>query len=369
MNKPLFQLIFSQIKEFVREPGALFWSFIFPIAMAWGLGMAFSDHKEIIRSVAIVSNKGTHDSLLNKFLNRNTTKILSHSEDGIPRHEKTIKNNKLGNVTYRFLCTSWDSAVVLLKRGNVNMILTENKKGIQYHFDPANPEAQLIQMQLPLLINNQVVNMNTEAVNPLTIAGTRYIDFLVPGLMAMGVMMSCLWGVSYTLIEKRSKRLLRRMVATPLKKSHFLMAQLITRILITFCESLVLIVFAYYYFHLTIQGSLLALMVLFLAGNFAFIGIAILISSHTSNVQMGNGLINAVVTPMMLLSGIFFSYHNFPSWAVIVIKVLPLTIFADSVRSIFIEGAGLMQASTSIIILTLTGVVTFGAGLKFYKWF
>jgi len=369
MKKPLIQLIFTQIKEFVREPGALFWSFIFPIAMAWGLGMAFSDHKEIIRNVAIVRCSSTHDSLLKNFLNNQTKKIQLHSDDGILQHEKTITNKKLGNTSYRFLCTSWDSAVILLKRGNINVILTENEKGIQYHFDPANPEAQLIQMQLPSLINHQTINADTEFIKPLTVEGTRYIDFLVPGLMAMGVMMSCLWGVSYTLIEKRSKKLLRRMVATPLKKSHFLIAQLLTRILITLCESLVLIVFAYYYFHLQIQGSIPALIILFLVGNIAFIGIAILISSHTSNVQMGNGLINAVVTPMMLLSGIFFSYHNFPSWAVTVIKILPLTIFADSVRSIFIEGAGLMQVSTSIIILTVTGVITFGVGLKIYKWF
>ncbi len=369
MNKPLFQLIFTQLKEFIREPGALFWSFIFPIAMAWGLGMAFSDQKKIVRNVGVVVNTNVQESLLKKFIQKETSSSTQDKETKILTFEKTIKNPKLGNTTYRFMPTTWDSAVILMKRGNINVILTEDVQDIHFNFDPSNPEAQLIQMQLPNIINNQTVSVNIEQISPMMVKGTRYIDFLVPGLIAMGVMMSCLWGVSYTLIEKRSKKLLRRMVATPLKKSHFLMAQLITRLIITFFESVFLILFSYFYFHLTIQGSIPALFILFIAGNISFIGIAILISSHTSNVQMGNGLINAVVTPMMLLSGIFFSYHNFPAWAIPVIKYLPLTIFADGVRSIFIEGAGLLQISQALIILIVSGIITFLAGLKMYKWF
>ena len=369
MNKPLFQLIFTQIKEFLREPGALFWSFIFPIAMAWGLGMAFSDHKIIVRSVAIVENQKIKNSLLKQFILTETKPSKIVSENNIPTFEKTISNKKLGNTTYKFLNTSWDSSVILLKRGNINVILTEDEKDIHFNFDPSNPEAQLIHMQLPNIINKTIVSDNSESIEPMTVQGTRYIDFLVPGLIAMGVMMSCLWGVSYTLIEKRSKKLLRRIVATPLKKSDFLTAQMVTRVMITFCESLLLIIFSYYYFSLKIQGSILALSILFIAGNTAFIGIAVLISSHTSNVQMGNGLINAVITPMMMLSGIFFSYHNFPAWAIPVIKLLPLTIFADGIRSIFIEGAGLMKIAEPISILFITGIVTFTVGMKIYKWF
>ncbi len=107
---------------------------------------------------------------------------------------------------------------------------------------------------------------------------------------------------------------------------------------------------------------------MFLAGNIAFTGLAVLLSSHTSNTEVGNGLINAVVMPMMVLSGIFFSYHNFPDWSITVIRNLPLTMLTDGMRSIFNEGAGWLQVATPVLILTTIGVIFFGAGLKIFKW-
>jgi ABC-type multidrug transport system permease subunit len=209
---------------------------------------------------------------------------------------------------------------------------------------------------------------NNMEIRPLTITGTRYIDFLVPGLIAMGVMMSCMWGISYGLIEKRSKKLLRRMVATPMKKSHFLIALISVRTAMNFIESSVLFLFALFAFKMTIQGDISSLILLFFAGNIAFSGLAVLVSSHTSNTEVGNGLINFVVMPMMVLSGIFFSYHNFPDWSIPVIQKLPLTMLADGIRSIFNERAGYHQVATPILVLTLTGILFFLSGLKIFKW-
>jgi ABC-type multidrug transport system permease subunit len=112
-----------------------------------------------------------------------------------------------------------------------------------------------------------------------------------------------------------------------------------------------------------------ALLLVFLAGNFAFAGLAVFVSSRTSNTEVGNGFINAIVFPMMILSGIFFSYHNFPDWAIPVIQMLPLTMLADGIRSIFIEGTGLVQVAPPILILTAIGALFFTAGLKIFKWY
>lgn len=368
MKSSLYHLIITQLKEFIREPGALFWSFAFPILMAWGLGIAFSEKKEVVRSVAVVNCESNDSSILRNFITSNTQK-MPDKKDGIHRYEKTIKNNKLGNTNYHFLCTDWNNALLLLKRGNINVILKEDKTGVQYHFDPVNPEAQLIYKELPELFKNPNYVPETASIQALTMKGTRYVDFLVPGLITMGIMMSCMWGISYTMIEKRSKKLLRRMIATPIKKSNILIAQMVSRFIITSTESLALVIFTFFYFNLTIQGSITALIALFIAGNIAFMGIAILVASHTSNTQMGNGLINIVVTPMMMLSGIFFSYHNFPDFAVSIIQKLPLTIFTDSVRSVINEGAGFMNVWVSLLILTLTGLITFIVGLRIYKWY
>jgi ABC-type multidrug transport system permease subunit len=213
-----------------------------------------------------------------------------------------------------------------------------------------------------------LIDGNNAEIKPLTITGTRYIDFLVPGLITMGVMMSTMWGLSYGLIEKRSKKLLRRLVATPMKKSHFLIALITVRVAMNFFEAMALLIFGIIAFKMTIQGSIPAMILLFLAGNIAFAGIAVLASSHTSNTEVGNGIINFVVMPMMILSGIFFSYQNFPDWSIPVIQMFPLTMLTDGIRSIFNEGAGFPEVALPVLILTATGVIFFGAGLKIFKW-
>ncbi len=250
------------------------------------------------------------------------------------------------------------------------MLLLGLNSSVEYHFDPMNPDAQLTYLKLSSIIGQGEilpVKSNSE-IKPLTVTGTRYIDFLVPGLITMGVMMSCMWGISYGLIEKRSKKLLRRLVATPMKKSHFLIALITVRITMNLIESLVLLIFTLFAFKMTIQGDLTALLLMYLAGNVAFAGIAVFVSSHTSNTEVGNGLINFVVFPMMVLSGIFFSYQNFPEWSIPVIKNLPLTMLTDGIRSIFNEGAGYHEAAMPILILTTTGILFFSAGLKIFKW-
>ena len=127
--------------------------------------------------------------------------------------------------------------------------------------------------------------------------------------------------------------------------------------------------FAYLAFDIRIQGDISALLLVFLAGNIAFGGIAIFVSCHTAKTEVGNGLINVVVMPMMVLSGIFFSYHNFPDWTIPLIQKLPLTMMADSIRSIFIEGASYSEVAIPFFALLCIGIIFFSAGLKLFKWY
>jgi ABC-type multidrug transport system permease subunit len=213
------------------------------------------------------------------------------------------------------------------------------------------------------------VSKGNSAVRAMEAKGTRYIDFLIPGLIGLGIMNGCMWGVGWNLIETRMKKLLRRMVATPMKKPVFMGALIVTRIILGTFETLLLIGFAYFYFGMEITGSLPALVIIFLAGMLAFSGIAILTACRTAKTEVANGLINAVTLTMMILSGIFFNYHNFPDWAISFIQILPLTILADSIRAVFIEAATLSDIIVPTLILSLTGLITFILGLKFFKWY
>jgi ABC-2 type transport system permease protein len=370
----LWQLIVSLFREIIREPGVLFWGILFPILMSLGLGLAFTKKADVIRKVAVINNSGnsyvTHESpIISDFLENKCEKNPSgNKEDWNWKH--VIKEDKLGNSIFLFYNMKWDEGMKFLKRGTVNVLLTGSNDSIQYHFDPMNADAELTYLKLKSIIGKgevQEVRPNYE-IRPLTVKGTRYIDFLVPGLISMGVMMSCMWGISYGIIEKRSKKLLRRLVATPMRKSNFLVALITVRIIMNMIESGVLLIFAIFAFSMSVQGSLTALILLYIAGNIAFAGIAVFVSSHTSNTEVGNGLINVVVMPLMVLSGIFFSYHNFPDWSIGVIKNLPLTMLTDGIRSIFNEGAGYHEVAMPILILTGIGVVFFTAGLRIFKW-
>lgn len=370
----LWQLTSALFREIIREPGVLFWGILFPILMSLGLGIAFTKKADVLRKVAVISS-------VERPVNDNNTGVLSgflnaKCERNNPTEKDTyhwkyvIKDEKLGNSIFLFYEMGWDEAMKLLKRGTINVLLLEKEGSAEYHFDPMNPDAQLTYLKLRSIIGGGEIKkiISNAEIKPLTVTGTRYIDFLVPGLIAMGVMMSSMWGISYGLIEKRSKKLLRRLVATPMKKSHFLIALITVRITMNFIESLVLFVFALFAFKMTIQGDITALILMFIAGNIAFAGIAVFVSSNTSNTEVGNGLINFVVFPMMVLSGIFFSYQNFPDWSIPVIKRLPLTTLTDGIRSIFNEGAGYHEVTVPILILTATGVIFFSAGLKIFKW-
>lgn len=368
MNNPLIQLILVRFREFVREPGVVFWSVIFPISMVWVLGVAFSKKGELVQTIAIVLNDSQRNDKLEEFLA--TTEPLTDTASGdTTGYRKEIVNEKLGKSIYRFIATSWDSAILMVKRGQTAVMIKESKDSLYYYFDPKSPEAKLSYLMLSSSINNEALIYETASIRPLLTAGTRYIDYLVPGLIALGIMNSILWGISYTLIEMRSRKLLRRMIATPMKKSHFLISHFASRLSLTIIEVLILITFSWFYFRLSVQGSIVALIMMFLAGNICFTGMAVLISSRTSNAKIGNGLINFVSMPMMILSGIFFSYHNFPDFVVPFIQKLPLTILADNMRSIFIEGSGVKEILPEFAVLSVSGILLSYIGLRIFKWY
>ena len=374
-NSQLWQLILANARELLREPAVLFWGIGFPILMSIGLGAAFTKKKDVTVTIAVIGhNHLLHSqqdsvSVIRTFLLKNKA-VLIIGKDGTISRELNVPDEKLGGTTYIFRELNWNTAMTMLKRGNLNLVIDENQGHLRYNFDPMNPDAQLIYLKFSKLMNDPdlIIRPSETEIQPLTVTGTRYIDFLIPGLGCMGVMMSCMWGVSYDIIEKRSKKLLRRMVATPMKRSNFLVALITVRISMNFVESGLLVLFAWLVFHITIQGSIPALLLFFISGNAAFAGIAVFLSCNTSKTEIGNGLINLVSMPMMVLSGIFFSYHNFPAWSIPAIQKFPLTMMADGVRSIFIEGAGFAEIIVPSVIMLTIGVIFFTAGLKIFKW-
>ena len=345
----LYQLVLTQFLETLREPSVLFWGIVFPVLISIGLGLAFTQTSETKYRIAIVEGQPTQlDVLLAAY-------GIEEQESGISYLSLKIADETLGNTKFMFTRLQWDEAIVSLKRGETDLIITDSadEGEILYHFDPQNAQAQLVYMKLNGLMKEPSLQRNQENnIAPLTLKGVRYIDFLIPGLIALGIINSLCWGVSYSVIERRSQKLLRRMVATPMKKSNYLIALISVRFVMNCVEAGILFFFAWMFFGTIIQGNLGALAVFFISGNIAFAGIAVLLGCRTSKLETGNGLINAMTMPMMILSGIFFSYRNFPTWSIGFIKLLPLTTFTDGLRSIINEGGGWAEIATPSLILS-----------------
>jgi len=342
MNSRLrsFQAIVTiHFKEFFREPEVIFWGFLFPIILSWVLGIAFSSGGKTTVPVAWTG---------------------------------TAAIGGLGGPAVGLDIRPLDEAQALLalKRGEVGVLARPGAGGrIELSYDPRNASAEVTARRLQAGLAGTDPQPGRVVLESLTLPGTRYIDFLIPGLLAMGLMSSAMWGVGWGLIESRMKKLLRRLAASPLNRTDFLLTFVAARLVQSGLEFLMLILFGRLAFGVRIQGSLAALALIFVTGNLAFSGLAVLIASRTANTRVGNGLINAVQFPMMLLSGVFFSYRHFPEWAQAVVRLLPLTAVADSLRAVINEGAGLSRVVLPAGVLLLSGALFLACGRRIFRWY
>jgi ABC-type multidrug transport system permease subunit len=198
--------------------------------------------------------------------------------------------------------------------------------------------------------------------------GSRYIDFLIPGLLGMNLMGSGIWGLGFSIVDARRKKLMKRLVATPMPRAYFLLSYLLSRLLMLVLEVTVLLGFGAWVFKVPVRGTLLEMAVLCVLGSLAFGAIGLLISSRAQTIEAASGLMNLVMMPMWVLSGVFFSAQRFPDALQPVIRILPLTAIIDALRANMLQGAGFVQMAPQLAILTAWMVVGFVIALKIFRW-
>ncbi len=348
MIRQLIILSLVSIKEFVREPGTIFWALLFPILMAGALGLAFSRSDVERVEIAVVA---APDSLAFQRLQRS---ISGPGEDGLEIALRAVQDEA--------------AATLALRQGAVAFYLIPRAGGWSAKLDRASAGARVAWLAAERRLHRAAGQAQVLPSAQIERRGDRYIDFLAPGLVAMGVMNSCLWGVGFGLIDLRIRKLLRRMAASPMSRSAFLLAQMLSRSLFVAIETAALLAFTAFFFGQQMQGAWLNFVLLIVAGVLAFAGIAIFAAARAESLRAANGIVNAITLPMMVLSGIFFSYRNFPDWLVPILEKLPLSILADALRAVFNEGAGLSQVAPALFLLSLTGLVFFTLGLRLFRW-
>jgi ABC-type multidrug transport system permease subunit len=240
----------------------------------------------------------------------------------------------------------------------------------EYFYDPTRPESVLARNAVDDALQRVSGRRDVAATGErqLTEPGARYIDFLVPGLLGMGLMGGGLWGVGFVIVDMRIRMLLKRFIATPMKRHQFLSGIMLSRFIFMIPEIVILLAFAWLAFGVRIQGSLLSLMAFVLLGAFTFSGIGLLVASRAKTIETVSGLMNMVMLPMWVLSGIFFSPDRFPAAAQPFIQVLPLTPLIYSLRAVILEGMSLLQLLPQAATLAVWGAVTFVLALRWFRW-
>jgi len=318
-NKKLQALFLIQLKRFYREPAIIFWAFLFPILMCIALGFAFNPKKNKVLTVAYT--KGT---------------------TVMPKETPF-------------------SSLLWKEKTDLDLSYVD---GEIFVLDPLNEKEMTKFLWVRVM---QLDPKFGEKIKILSKKGSRYIDFLVPGILALSIMNTCLWGTGYGLIELRGKGMLKRLLASPLSKFDFMVSQILFRFLVAGLEMVLIWSILWWIFSIPFLGSFINIMVLFLSGVVCFTGISILMASRTSNTSVGQGLLNAIAFPMLFLSGIFFNYEQYPKWMVSIIKFLPLTLLSDGLRATLITGESLNLLTC--FLLNLIGMISIYISIKIFKWF
>jgi ABC-2 type transport system permease protein len=351
---PLSQLISARVREFLREPEALFWVYGFPILMTVALGIAFRNQrveKIVVDVVDSPAAAATRDALAAaETSERFQVKVL-------PEEEAHMRL-RTGRTDLIVLSVSDDGEGA------------KSRPRYEYRFDPTRPQSVLarnaVDDQLQRAGGRQdVADVTLTQVNE---PGGRYIDFLVPGLLGMSLMGGGLWGVGFVTVDMRMRKLLKRFLATPMKKFDFLMGIMLSRMLFMVPEVVTLLLFARYVFGVVNHGSVLVVVLLVLLGATMFSGIGLLVASRAKTIETVTGLMNLVMLPMWILSGIFFSSDRFPEVAQPLIKAVPLTPLIDALRAVMLEGATLESQLPRIAIMAAWAVVCFALALRWFRW-
>ncbi len=343
-DNPLLQLITVRFKEYTREPEALFWSFGFPILLAIGLGIAFRAKPPDVVHVAVA--------------------------EGTPQ-STTLTGSLRRDSSLAVEAMSIDSARLALRSGRVALVIEPTgDRGVAYEYDDTRPDARTAR----LIVDDDLqrgagrADLLPASEKHVREAGSRYIDFVVPGLLGMTIMGGGIWGLGFSIVDQRRRNLLKRLVATPMSRAQYLASYLISRLVLLAIEGIVLLGATLALFGVPLRGGLGPVAVIVVVAAMAFGGLGLLIAARPSTIEGVSGLMNLTMLPMWVLSGVFFSSENFPRVVQPFIKALPLTATNDALRASMLRGAPLHSLWPEFAVLLAWMIVCFTIALRIFRW-
>ena len=340
---PLIELTLSRFREFLREPEAVFWVFAFPVLLSCALGLAFRD-------------QGTPDVLVG---------VLQAPSSDSGTVVKTLEGVK----GVRVRTVNRAEADIALRNGAIHLLVVPGAP-VTLELDPSRPESRVGRYVVDEALQAAAGRKPAVPVADrlVTMPGSRYIDWVVPGLLGMNIMGTGMWSVAFSVVNGRVRKLLKRLVATPMRRRDYLLSHMAARLIFLVLEAGLLLAFAIPVFGVPVNGSWLLLALLCLLGALTFSGLGLLVASRAQSFEGVSGLMNLVMVPMWVFSGVFFASENFPDAMQPFISLLPLTALNQSLRGVMIDGSGLASLWSQIAVLVTWTVVSFTAALQLFRW-
>ena len=338
-------LCLARLREGYREPEVLFWAFVFPVLLSAALAVAFRDRPPDPSRALVVKGPGT------------ARLLAALREAPLVRAE----------------AASGDEAARALRMGRADVVVSapaDPASPVEYRLDPTRPEAGVARARVDDALQRAAGRRDPLASREVALRepGGRYVDFLVPGLVGMNLMSAGMWGVGFALVDMRIKKLLKRLLATPMRPADFMLAQMTTRVLSTFLEVGTLLGFAWLALDVPVRGSVAAVFATALLGAMTFAGLGLAVGCRAQKIETVSGLMNLVMMPMFVASGVFFSVERFPAAVQGGLRLLPLTALNDALRAVILEGADIVSQWPRLLVLAAWGSVSFALGLRFFRW-
>jgi len=344
-QSPLFLLTMARVRSFLREPGAVFWTFGFPLLITVALGMAFRDQGPPRSVVALVDGPRAAE--------------LRSALEAEPSVAVEVMSSEI--------------AAARLRAARVLLVLDGGRDAnapIVYRFDPSRPDALSARRAVDDCLQRHAGQKPVWPTRDETAVarGGRYVDWMVPGLLGMQLLSGALWGTAWTIVNARQRKLLKRLAATPMRRGHFLLSFRLAGLLFVPLQVAMLFAFARLAFGVRIQGDLLSVLGLSLFGSWSFAGLGLLCAARSQNTETANGLVNLVTMPMFILCGVFFSSAKFPDLLQPVIRFLPLSAFNEALRHIVNDGTSLLNEGVPLAILLGWGLISAVVALRLFRW-
>jgi len=337
----LVELTRARMREFLREPEAVFWVFAFPVLMALALGIAFRSERTPESLVGVLRAPGSGEAV------------------GQLARAPGLKVRELAP----------EEAATALRNGVVSLVVVPGGPPT-YRFDPTRPESRMARLLVDAALQRAAGRADAWQAREETVTspGSRYIDWLLPGLLGMNIMGTGLWSVGFSVVVARTRKLLKRLMATPMSRGAYLLSHLLARLVFLTLEVAALLAFGRLVFGVRSSGPLWVVAALCLLGAMTFSGLGLLVASRARTIEAVSGLMNVVMLPMWLLSGVFFSSSHFPQAAQPFIRALPLTALNDALRAVMLEGRGLGTVSLDVAILAAWGLASFVVAVRIFRW-